>query len=217
MPAALISTPDLAPAAAPASPGTDPAGTAPRSGAAVSPADVSRWLARGEAALIDVREPDEHARERIAGARLIPLATLAPAALPNPVPARLVLHCKSGRRSQEGVARLRAHGIDALTMTGGIDAWRAAGLPVERNPAAPIPIMRQVQIVVGAALLIGTALTGFVSPWFLIVPAFFGAGLLFAGVTGTCALAILLGAMPWNRAAAPAPASPPASCPIPPR
>ena len=56
-------------------------------------------------------------------------------------------------------------------------------------------------------VLVGSALSALVSPWFLIVPAFFGAGLAFAGVTGTCGLAWLLLKQPWNRpAASPEPA-----------
>ena len=45
----------------------------------------------------------------------------------------------------------------------------------------------------------GTALGVWVSPWFLIVPGFVGCGLAFAGATGWCGMAMLLGRMPWNR------------------
>jgi hypothetical protein len=62
-------------------------------------------------------------------------------------------------------------------------------------------IMRQVQLVVGVGVLIGAALAWWVHPGFVIIPAFLGAGLAFAGATGTCGLAAVLSRMPWNRGA----------------
>jgi len=87
-----------------------------------------------------------------------------------------------------------------FSMAGGLEAWKAASLPVEVNRAAPsMSIMRQVQLVIGVCVLTGSALAWFVHPAFLAVPAFFGAGLTFAGASGTCALAALIGLLPWNR------------------
>ena len=83
-------------------------------------------------------------------------------------------------------------------MVGGIDAWRAAGLPTVRMRSSGVSVMRQVQLVIGAGVAAGTALGAFVSPWFLVVPAFMGAGLVFAGATGFCGLAVLMGKLPWN-------------------
>lgn len=62
--------------------------------------------------------------------------------------------------------------------------------------------MRQVQLVIGLCVLAGSALAWFVDPRFVAIPAFFGAGLTFAGASGTCALATLIGWMPWNKAPA---------------
>jgi rhodanese-related sulfurtransferase len=87
-------------------------------------------------------------------------------------------------------------------LTGGIDGWAAAGLPVEVDRAQPIEIMRQVQIAAGVLVLTGVVLGLLVSPGFFGLSAFVGAGLTFAGVTGWCGMARLLGLMPWNRAAA---------------
>lgn len=167
----------------------------------VDPATVRGWLDLGEAVLIDVRETDEHARERIAGSQLVALSRFDPSSVPSSNGTRVVIHCKSGRRGAEACGRLLASGRGGvLNMKGGIDAWKAAGLPVVTDARVPISIMRQVQIVVGAAVLAGSVLAAMVSPWFLVLSGFFGAGLLFAGSTGTCALAAVLGAMPWNRA-----------------
>lgn len=167
----------------------------------VSPDTLRGWLDRNEALLLDVREPDEHARERISGSRLVPLSRFDPAALPAANGKHLVVHCKSGRRAAEAAARLKAAGHrEVLNLAGGIDAWKSAGLPVEANLKLPISIMRQVQIVVGLAVLAGSILAATVSPWFLVLTGFFGTGLLFAGATGMCGMAAMLGAMPWNRA-----------------
>lgn len=167
----------------------------------IDAATLRGMLDAGEAVLIDVREPDEHARERIAGSRLIPLSRFDPSAVTAARGGKVVLHCKGGRRSAEAAARLAGAGReDVLSLKGGIDAWKSAGLPVESNTRLPIPIMRQVQIVVGVCVLAGSVLAYFVSPWFLALTGFFGAGLLFAGATGTCGLAAVLGIMPWNRA-----------------
>jgi rhodanese-related sulfurtransferase len=173
----------------------------------VSPQQVRQWLASGECVLIDVREPDEHARERIPGARLVPLSKFNPEeAVRTLKPGqRLVMHCRSGRRSSDACrlsASLVKSGVLLCTMTGGIEAWKKEGFPVAvDSKVSGISVMRQVQMVVGAFVLVGTVLGFLVHPGFLVIPAFLGAGLLFAGATGWCALATVIGKMPWNRAA----------------
>lgn len=166
----------------------------------IEPKTAEAWVRAGEAILIDVRDPDESARERIEGALLVPLSRFDPAAIP--AGKKVVLHCRTGRRSAEALARLTP-GAQAFHIRGGIEAWKAAGLPVQGNPRAPIPIMRQVQITAGALAFIGSALGAFVSPWFLLLSGFIGAGLVFSGVTGTCGMAATLSLMPWNRALKP--------------
>ena len=183
-------------------------GSIPQTAAkAATPREVQRWLAEGSAILIDVREPDEHAREKITGARLLPLSRFDPqqAAAAIKPGQTLVLHCKSGRRSTDAcrlAASLCDAGLSVVNMTGGIEAWKSAGLPVEVNTkVSGLSIMRQVQLVIGVGVLAGSALAWFVDPLFIGIPAFFGAGLTFAGTSGTCALASLIGMMPWNKAA----------------
>lgn len=99
----------------------------------VPPATVRAWLENGQAVLIDVREVDEYAAGRIAGALNLPLSTFDPARLP-PVPEgkKLVLHCRSGQRCGMAAAKLVASGYDGEInrLEGGILGWRAAGCPV---------------------------------------------------------------------------------------
>jgi rhodanese-related sulfurtransferase len=179
----------------------------------VDAAVLQGWLDQGEAVLVDVREPGEHAAERIAGAALAPLSAFDPrAVLPVQDGRRLVLYCRSGNRSSQAGRRLRAAGCaEVYHLRGGLLAWREAGCPVEaRAGAGRVPdLMRQVQMTAGSLVLLGTVLGALASPWFLLLSGGVGAGLVYAGATGTCGMAMLLARMPWNRAAAP----PAAACP----
>ena len=158
-------------------------------------------IERDEAVLVDVREPDEHARERIEGAQLHPLSRFDPAAIQRKPGQKVILHCRSGKRSLDALRTLREHDgtVEARSLAGGIIDWKKCGKPVQFNRTAPLPIMRQVQLAAGAIVLAGTLAGAFVSSWLLLVPGFVGSGLIFAGATGTCGLASLLGVMPWNR------------------
>ena len=112
---------------------------------------------------------------------------------------RLALKARKG--DPDAAARLvNAGHPEVIHLKGGLEAWRAAGFPVELNRKAPISLMRQVQIVVGTLVLATVILGVTVSPWFLALTGFFGAGLLFAGLSGTCGMAAVLALMPWNRA-----------------
>ncbi len=166
---------------------------------------VKAWIDAGEAVLFDVREAEEHARERIPGASLSPLSKFDPASLPRDGGMKIVLHCQGGKRSMDAATRLvNAAGCEAFSLKGGIQAWKAAGLDIHENRKVPISLMRQVQITIGIILLLGTGLSYAVSLWFLILPGFIGAGQLVAGLTGTCGLAALLSIAPWNRVMRPA-------------
>lgn len=167
----------------------------------VSP-DTARQLLDGGAVLVDIRSADEHARERIAQARHLPLEQLAPDAAPLGGASAVVFHCRSGNRTQLHAQQLGACVAgDAYLLEGGLDAWRRAGLPVLLDRRQPLELQRQVQITAGALALLGTVLGAAVSPWFYVLPGFVGAGLVFAGVSGFCGLARLLMKAPWNRRA----------------
>jgi rhodanese-related sulfurtransferase len=167
------------------------------------PDDVAERLSEGRAILVDIREPDEFARRRARGALSRPLSDLAAKGLGMPDAREVIFTCRSGLRTHANGARLAAAcGRRAYVLEGGLDAWAAAGLELEVDPAAPLEMMRQVQIVAGLLVLIGVALGLLVSPWFLGLSAFVGAGLTLAGATGFCGMARLLALAPWNRRAA---------------
>jgi len=173
----------------------------------ISAREIERLITGGKAVLIDVRERDEHERERIAGAMLMPLSTFDPENVLSKVGSgkTIVIHCRGGVRGAEATRKLCAcaeAGTTILNMTGGIEGWKTSGLEVVANTAmCRVSILRQVQLIVGGGVLIGSTLAWFVHPGLVAIPALLGAGLTFAGATGTCALASVLGLMPWNRAA----------------
>jgi rhodanese-related sulfurtransferase len=172
----------------------------------VQPALLAQWIEQRQAVLIDVREDFEHAAERIPGAENWPLSRLDPGALQDRFRGRkIVFHCRSGKRSAEAASRCRLEGEPAFQLAGGIEGWKAAGLETLKPASGPrIDVMRQVQIVVGTLVVAGVLLGAFLSPWYLLISGFVGAGLVFAGLTGTCGMALLLAKMPWNHG--------PASC-----
>jgi rhodanese-related sulfurtransferase len=166
---------------------------------ALSPAAARALVAQG-ARLIDIRGADEHARTRIPGAENVPLEGLADlSGAGRPV----VFHCLSGNRTAVHADSLvTAAGGPAYVLAGGLTAWRAAGLPVVTDARQPIEIMRQVQITAGALVLLGLLLSVTLHPAFAGLSAFIGAGLVFAGASGWCGMALLLRRMPWNARAA---------------
>ena len=166
---------------------------------ALSPHDVAARLSQGRAILIDVREPDEFAREHVAGSISAPLSGIDQTRLGSSSET-VIFTCRSGARTGANCDRLaaRVEGA-AFVMEGGLGAWKAEGLPVTQDRKAPLEMMRQVQIGAGGLMLLGVGLSLFVHPGFIALSAFVGAGLLVAGLTGFCGMAKLLAVMPWNR------------------
>jgi len=166
----------------------------------LAPKEAADRLAAGRAVLVDIREPDEFARRHIKGARSLPLSRFAEAPLAIEPGQAVVFTCRSGLRTEGACDRLAARVAGpAYMLTGGLDAWAAAGLPVETNAKAPLELMRQVQIAAGGLVLLGVTLGLLVHPGFFGLAAFVGAGLTVAGVTGFCGMARLLARAPWNR------------------
>ncbi len=162
--------------------------------------NLKQLLEQKAITLIDVREPVEYATEHIPGARLVSLSKFDPRKVPQDENTQVVLYCRSGNRSTMAAQKLFDTGFTRVThLEGGMGAWKQAGYPTKIDKNAPISLMRQVQIVAGSLVLTGTLLGAFVSPWFLILSGFMGAGLMFAGITDTCALGMLLAKLPYNQ------------------
>lgn len=153
-----------------------------------------------EVVLVDVRESGEYATEHIVDSVSIPLSTFDENLIENTGDKPLVICCQSGMRSSRASQKLLENGYDhVMQLKGGISSWKAAGLKTQVNRNAPISLFRQVQIVAGSLVALGTGLGIFVSPWFLLLSGFVGCGLVFAGVTNTCAMGILLMKLPYNQ------------------
>jgi rhodanese-related sulfurtransferase len=166
----------------------------------LSPEEVKARLDAGRAVLIDIRERDEFARSHVPGARSHPLSGWEAAHLTVDPDADVVFTCRSGMRTAGACDRLAARVTgDAYVLSGGLDGWTKAGLPVATDAKAPLEIMRQVQIAAGSLVLLGVVLGFAVAPAFFGLSAFVGAGLTFAGATGFCGMARLLMLAPWNR------------------
>ncbi len=164
----------------------------------IRPIALKQSLDRNEALLVDVREPAEFAREHVAGAQSLPLSAFETSRLPRD--RRLVLCCQSGARSRQALEQLEAAGFhDVAHLEGGLSAWKAAQLTTSIDVTQPISIMRQVQITAGSLVVLGAVLAMLVSPWFILLSGFVGAGLVFAGVTNTCMMARLLSKLPYNQ------------------
>ena len=168
----------------------------------LTPAGAIELLAHAQARLVDVRTPGEYAAVHIAGGCNIPLDGLdehLDELRQSPGPVLLV--CQAGARARRAEERLRKAGArDLRLLDGGIAAWIAAGQPVVRGPRR-LSLERQVRIAGGTLAALGGVLALTVSPWFAVLPTFVGGGLVFAGLTDTCGMALLLARLPYNRAA----------------
>lgn len=109
---------------------------APRPIAQVDAPEARRRLADAAdgAVLIDVREQWEYRQERAPGATLIPLSEFVQRHAEVPRDREALLICHSGYRSMQAALYLRRQGYERLgNVRGGMEAWEAAGLPVERG------------------------------------------------------------------------------------
>lgn len=166
----------------------------------ISPEATANRLKSGDAILVDIREPDEYAREHIPGAVSLPVPGLDGTDLKLEVGQQAIFHCKSGMRTDSNCAVLAEHVEgEAFMMDGGLDAWRAIGMPTAKDASAPLELNRQVQITAGSLVLLGVLLGWFIAPAWFGLSALVGAGLVFAGLSGWCGMANMLRAMPWNR------------------
>jgi rhodanese-related sulfurtransferase len=157
-------------------------------------------LDSGKAVLIDIRESDEFAREHVPGAHHVPLSGFSPKDFPEDRNKIAIFHCASGARTAEAAPRILGSGFTEVYMLEqGLAGWKKAGQKTIVNRRMPISIQRQVQITAGMMVLIGVVLGFLVAPEFFLLSGFVGAGLTFAGLSGTCAMASLLAVMPWNR------------------
>lgn len=167
----------------------------------IPPADIP--LNSEGCTLIDVRTPPEFEEFHICGATSIPLDELNPEELAKQIGGKEVsvyLLCRSGGRATKAGEILEKSGFSKVfVVAGGTLACRETGLKVITGVRKRFSLERQVRIASGSLTLLGVIMGTFVSPIAYIIPAFVGAGLIFAGVTDWCGLGLLIARAPWNR------------------
>ncbi|MBY0378747.1 MAG: rhodanese-like domain-containing protein [Gammaproteobacteria bacterium] len=162
--------------------------------------ELKEKMERGDILLLDVREPAEYKTECIEGSYLLPLSELCYEKLPQTTKP-LVIHCNSGKRSEEACKKLLAQNpqLEIYSLKGGISEWKNVGYPILRLGGNMLPLIQQVQFTAGLLIVLGVLLGLFISTWFYILPGFIGLGLMVAGLSGWCGMAMLLAKMPWNK------------------
>ena len=169
---------------------------------AISPKQLAALNQQQDVDLIDVRTPVEFREVHATIARNVPLDVLDPQAIMdarNGASEPLYFICRSGGRGSQACGKFIDAGFtNVVNVEGGTTAWAEAGLPVVRGKKA-MSLDRQVRIVAGFIVLVGALLAIFVHPYFAGISAFIGAGLMFAGITDTCGMAMMLAKMPWNQ------------------
>ena len=169
----------------------------------ISPTELEKLLTiQPSSPVIDVRTPMEFAEVHVPQAQNIPLDELKPGSLQHPKDHPIYLLCRSGQRSTKAAEKCASEGFSqAIVIEGGTLAWIDANLSVTRSAVKVLSLERQVRIAAGALVLLGVLLGWFVHRAFFGLPAFVGAGLMFAGITDFCGMGLLLAKMPWNKRA----------------
>ena len=160
---------------------------------------INQMTKSSEHQIIDVREFSEFDSERIEGAQLKPLSNLDKQIAEIDASKPVYLMCRSGGRAKQAAEKLSNKGFsDVYVITGGMTAWANANLPVIKGESKIWSLERQVRFAAGSLVVLGVLLS-LVSPYFILLSAFVGAGLVFAAVTDTCGMAMALAKMPWNK------------------
>lgn len=160
-------------------------------------------------AVVDLRTAAEVQGEHLEGCICLPVQELTPERFNAAINEAgftnhpIYLLCQSGKRAQVAVDKLKGNTPHPLIIiNGGLNGVKAAGLQVKVGSGKVISLERQVRIAAGFLVVLGVALGAAVSPYLYGVSAFVGAGLMFAGITDTCGMAMCLAKMPWNKARA---------------
>jgi rhodanese-related sulfurtransferase len=178
--------------------------------AVIQPQDLAELCKNGQKIdLIDVRTPVEYREIHVEFARNVPLDQLDAAGLMQArhgsADKSLYVICRSGSRGQQACEKfLKAGFSNVFNIAGGTMACVEAGIPVVRGKES-ISLERQVRIAAGSLVLLGATLGWFIHPAFIGLSAFVGAGLVFAGITDTCGMGMILARMPWNQCSQPTP------------
>ena len=169
----------------------------------LSPLQASKLLEQG-AVLVDIRDRADFLREHIPQALSLPLTEITTGkTVEGSDQQPVIFHCQAGMRTTNNAEQLMraASSGNVFLMSGGINAWKSAALPIIEDKKQPLPIIRQVHITAGILVLVGVIAGYAVDSRLFLLSGFIGAGLIFSGFSGFCGMASLLQKMPWNKAA----------------
>jgi len=154
-----------------------------------------------EALLLDVRSPGEFAGLRAEGAVNLPLDKVTPEGVKKLSDGRKIVYlCQGGTRAKMAAEKCQSLENDQVVFEGGTQSWKEAGLPIIESKGGVISLERQVRIGAGALVVAGLVASQFLGiDGAEYLSLFVGAGLIFAGVTDTCAMGLILAKMPWNQ------------------
>lgn len=169
----------------------------------ISPKQLNETVCGGcSVDLIDVRTPAEFGEVHVPFAKNVPLDRLDAAQIAKERSSKnapLYVICRSGSRGKQACDKLIAAGCtNVINVEGGTLAWDQAGLQVIRGKKV-LSLERQMRIVAGSLVFAGVMLGTFVHPYLYGISGFVGLGLIFAGVTDVCPMAMTLARMPWNQ------------------
>lgn len=167
----------------------------------ITPQQAKKSLDENKGIIIDVREPIEISACSISKSIEAPLSQGAVLESLSDENIDIIVMCQSGSRSKRACKLIEKQhpNYKVYILSGGINAWEAAGLPVNKKKTSILSLERQVQLTVGTFIFVTAMLGYFFAPVFTLFSAFLGAGLIFSGLSGTCGLAIILAKMPWNK------------------
>ena len=152
--------------------------------------------------ILDVRTPGEFEGVHIAGAYNVPLDLLREHSdeIRTHLDDHVVLVCRSGQRATQAEQTLHDTGLTNVhILDGGMNSWEANGFSVKRG-AQRWDLERQVRLVAGSIVALSILASIFV-PGFKWVALFIGSGLVFAAVSNTCTMGMMLAKLPYNRGA----------------
>jgi rhodanese-related sulfurtransferase len=156
--------------------------------------------------IIDIRTHAEIDSESINNCIALPLQELSGAGLSKALDSSetekqsVYLLCQSGRRADMAVSKLSDFkGPELVIIEGGLNALKEAGITIIKGSKNVISLERQVRIAAGA-LVLTSVITGLlIHPGLYGIAAFVGAGLMYAGISDNCGMALVLAQMPWNK------------------
>ncbi len=165
----------------------------------ISATTLANMQQQGVVNLIDVRTPAEFGASHAKGATNIPLDKLDPSSLAYCSGNTVYFICKSGIRAQKAMEKLADSGFSNMVQVeGGTDAWIDARLPVLKGKKA-LGLEQQVRVIVGGMSLLGAGIVMAGQPLGLAIVAAMGAGMIYAGITNNCGMAMMLAKAPWNQ------------------